>query len=706
MRMKAMRCKFFIHLTPSAVVRYDNQNHPSPRERGSTTCANRTTFAGVRLTLVLLLITSFSAFAQPFITTWKTDNPGVSANNQITIPTFTGGYNYNIYWEQVGSPAVNGTLTGQTGSTTITFPAIGTYRVEISGSFPHIYFNNTGDRQKILTIEQWGSIAWTTMQNAFMGCSNLTIPATDAPNLSGVTSMQSMFENTSSFNQPIGNWDVSNVIRMDSLFHNASFNQFIGNWNVSNVTSMVRMFAGAPFFNQPIGNWNVSNVTNMEAMFGGTASFNQPIGNWNVGNVTNMTYMFASASLFDQPIGNWDVSNVTSMRGMFSNTSFNQPIGNWNVGNVTDMNSMFWIASSFNQPIGNWDVSNVTDMGSMFSRHASFNQDIGNWNVSNVTDMSFMFYDVISFNQPIGNWEVSNVTNMSGMFNNATSFNQNLGLWQIGNVTNMTNMLSNSALSITSYDATLIGWAAQTVQPNITLGAMGLTYCSAVAARDKLTLPPVNWTIVGDGFLLGCAPPVIEITNEGVGIATGSSIRFSHTSVGEDQVKELEITNTGTAILVITDVEVTGDFSLASTIPPPINSGNSETLSIRFLPTDLGQRTGAITIFSNGSVPIYTLNLFGEGDAEAEVYNVVTTNANGKHDFLNIRNITLFPNNRVSIYDRWGNKVFEKDNYDNVNGTFKGKSDSGSDLADGTYYYVLDKGDGDKRLTGFLYLRR
>ena len=45
-------------------------------------------------------------------------------------------------------------------------------------------------------------------------------------------------------------------------------------------------------FNQPIGNWDVSNVTNMFSMFSNAAAFNQPIGDWNVSNVTNMAYMF------------------------------------------------------------------------------------------------------------------------------------------------------------------------------------------------------------------------------------------------------------------------------------------------------------------------------------------------------------------------------------------------------------------------------
>jgi len=113
-----------------------------------------------------------------------------------------------------------------------------------------------------------------------------------------------------------------------------------------------------------------------------------------------------------------------------------------------------------------------------------------------------------------------------------------------------------------------------------------------------------------------------------------------------------------------------------------------------------------VTIYSNADVPVFTLNLIGKGDVQPEVYNVVTPHMNDKHDFLNIRNITLFPSNVVSIYDRWGNHVFEKENYDNVSGTFTGIGDNGVVLPDGTYYYVIDKSDGSDKITGFLLLRR
>lgn len=169
-----------------------------------------------------------------FITTWETTTPDES----ITIPTTGGGYNYRVDWG-------DGTVTtGHTGDATHIYAVAGTYTVKISGDFPRIYFNNTGDRLKIKSIEQWGNIVWVNFENSFQGCSNLSGNAIDTPNLSLVTRARFAFDGCNFYNGNVENWNVSTVTNMLSMFRNAAIDRNLANWDISNVTSMNNMFSG------------------------------------------------------------------------------------------------------------------------------------------------------------------------------------------------------------------------------------------------------------------------------------------------------------------------------------------------------------------------------------------------------------------------------------------------------------------------------
>ena len=449
--------------------------------------------------------------AQPFITTWQTDNTGTSGPNQITIPTTGAGYNYNIYWEQVGSPGNNGSASNLTGDHTITFPEAGTYRVEILGQFPRIFFDGGGDRRKLLTVEQWGDIAWSSMNAAFRGCRNLTITATDSPNLAAVTDMSYMFALCDQLTGDLSTWNIGNVTNMEQTFAGATvFNGNVGTWNVSNVTNMRYMFLAAQSFNQSLNSWNTGNVLDMQGMFEQAATFNGSIGSWNVGSVTNMSFMFTSAPVFNRSLNSWNVSSVVNMEAMFNEArAFNGNISSWNVGNVTNMDFMFSTAEAFNNDIGNWDVSKVTSMQLMFDVAISFNQDIGRWNVAEVLDMDAMFAFATSFNQDLSTWNVSKVTTMRSMFDDAFAFDQNLGSWDMSAVTDVTRMLDNSGMSTTSYDQTLVGWSSQTLQSGLSLDATGVAYCAGETARDNI-ITTYSWTI-NDGGLDCSGVPALNL---------------------------------------------------------------------------------------------------------------------------------------------------------------------------------------------------
>jgi surface protein len=290
-----------------------------------------------------------------FIITVNTANTGTSTPTQFTIPTTGTGYNYSIARADNGLFSVSGgcgtasnvtTVSGcGNSSTTITFPSSGTYQIKIRGTFPRIYFNNVGDKAKLTQINQWGAIAWTNMVNAFQGCNNLEVTASDAPNQTGVTNLTSMFN---------GATVVGSTL-------NSSWNT----WNTSNVTTMTLMFSGASAFNQNIGSWNTSNVTLMGSMFSGASAFNQNIGSWNTSKVTNTSYMFFNASAFNQ-----DITRKTGPNGTFE--SNNSSDDYWYTGSIisTTMSGMFQNASAFNRNLSGWCVTNVPSLPTSFNSGA------------------------------------------------------------------------------------------------------------------------------------------------------------------------------------------------------------------------------------------------------------------------------------------------------------------------------------------------
>ena len=441
-----------------------------------------------------------------FITTWQI-SPGSENNRTITIPIHAdSNYRYTVDWgdetddtEIYTSSTIGATHTYSTPATTTS------YKVTITGVFPRIYFNSEGDKDKIISIDQWGNNLWDSMESAFWGCGNLGYTAKDTPDLSQVTDMSHMFRGAAVFNGDIGNWDVSNVTNMQNMFSRASvFNQDIGDWDVSNVTNMETMFSSALKFNQNIGDWDVSKVTNMESIFSFASLFNQDIGDWDVSNVTNMANMFIGASAFNQDISDWKVGNVIHMGAMFSGArKFNQNISQWEVNKVTGMSGMFFSANAFNQDISQWKVGNVTNMANMFEFANKFNQDIGDWDVSNVIEMSHMFEFASAFDQDIGRWKVNNVTDMDSMFEFASAFDQDIGGWDVGKVTNMRDMFADATLSIDNYDALLAGWSKLELQSSVSFSAGNSQHCNQ-PARDILTVR-YEWIISGDNPADNCS---------------------------------------------------------------------------------------------------------------------------------------------------------------------------------------------------------
>ena len=80
---------------------------------------------------------------------------------------------------------------------------------------------------------------------------------------------------------------------------------------------------------------------------------------------------------------------------------------------------------------------NTTNYSNMLSQtYYAIAPDIENWDMSEATNLSRMFYSSIYFNQDISNWNVGNVTNMEGMLYSAYNFTYDLSQWCVGGIRN------------------------------------------------------------------------------------------------------------------------------------------------------------------------------------------------------------------------------------------------------------------------------
>jgi gliding motility-associated-like protein len=93
------------------------------------------------------------------------------------------------------------------------------------------------------------------------------------------------------------------------------------------------------------------------------------------------------------------------------------------------------------------------------------------------------------------------------------------------------------------------------------------------------------------------------------------------------------------------------------------------------------------------------------GNATCDIPTVITPNQDGVNDIFVIpclSDVSAYPNNEVAIFNQWGDEVFRSAPYrNNWGGTY-----SGDDLPAGTYFFVVDFGDGSEVQTGFLILQR
>lgn len=80
-------------------------------------------------------------------------------------------------------------------------------------------------------------------------------------------------------------------------------------------------------------------------------------------------------------------------------------------------------------------------------------------------------------------------------------------------------------------------------------------------------------------------------------------------------------------------------------------------------------------------------------DCELEFYNAFSPNGDLMNDLWIVENAPAYPDNVVQLFDRWGNKVWSVEGYNNTDRVWDGKNTKGTAMPNGTYFYIFQSGE-------------
>ncbi|WP_456312665.1 Ig-like domain-containing protein [Pseudomonas shirazensis] len=246
----------------------------------------------------------------------------------------------------------------------------------------------------------------------------------------------------------------------------------------------------------------------------------------------------------------------------------------------------------------------------------------------------------------------------------------------------------------------------------------------------------ISWGDVGAGtvsvtYINTCDETTTKTLN--VTVATCSDLTITNTvsnptpNFGEEIVFTITVNNVGQGTinnLIVSDLIPSG-YELVSTSTstgtydpltglwtiPTLNAGESETLQIRVIVMPSGDYTNVATIEISTPLDVDPTNNTASAFVEPvclTVYNEFTPNNDGANDLFRIDCIESYPNNELKVYNRYGALVYSKKKYENDwDGTanVSGVINRGDMLPTGTYFYVIDMGDG-KVKKGWLSIMR
>lgn len=256
------------------------------------------------------------------------------------------------------------------------------------------------------------------------------------------------------------------------------------------------------------------------------------------------------------------------------------------------------------------------------------------------------------------------------------------------------------------------------------LDAFAGTVDGEIAYLENTNLPPV--TNVNSSILTvtGGEPividPLLTITDPDNDDITFATVSISNFVSGDEELSFDEGLADANGISVVFDQNGLLTFIGKASVPiyqnllrsvtfdftGPVPGGRKSNSGLLDLAQDITFQVRD-TDFTLATVSVVSLNIIPGGPAsEINIYNAFSPNKDDNtNPFFKIEYIeSVSPENKVTIYNRWGDMVFEISNYNNGTRKFEGLSDKGKELPTGTYFYKIEI--TGQTLNGYLSLKR
>tara|TARA_R110000822_G_scaffold264999_1_gene389021 strand:+ start:202 stop:1275 length:1074 start_codon:yes stop_codon:yes gene_type:complete len=307
----------------STTVRYDINNHSFFKFKKSN--------------WYFKYITKFGyAPSSPSTTDFVMTIATTGTNETFTIPCYNSGtFDAEIEW---GDGSTSTVTAYNDANLAHTYASAGDHQISITGSFPNIRFNNTGDKLKVKSVENLGTVGWTTLERAFKGCTNMTSFTAGTTDTSSVTSMLHMFHSCSSLTSlDVSSFDTSSVTGtgMNQMFRlcTSLTSLDVSNFDTSSCTTFDSTFRQLTNLTSlDVSSFDTSSVTFMSNMFNSCDALTSLVGAEDFDitglNSTNdlngfITTGRMTTAQYDALLVKWDAQSVLSnLSPNFGNSTY------------------------------------------------------------------------------------------------------------------------------------------------------------------------------------------------------------------------------------------------------------------------------------------------------------------------------------------------------------------------------------------------